>query len=125
MVTDQEQGPGLKGIDGIFDGIVDLAREQQDDLVKVMKVKAPFLPGRIPEVEIVIVLVKVALFIDLCCMIQVEASPSKKVQCSPVFELCTFLFELCVVPSAAQRILPHFLQSFKQESQFTVFLFRL
>jgi hypothetical protein len=63
-VADQEQGPGLEGVDGIFDGIVDLAREQQDDFVKIMKVKAPLLPGRIPEVEIVIILVKISLTTD-------------------------------------------------------------
>ena len=64
MVADQEEGPGLEGIGGVFDGIVDLAREQQDDFVKIMKVKAPLLPGRIPEVEIVIILVKIPLAAD-------------------------------------------------------------
>ena len=64
MVADQEEGPGLEGIDGVFNGIIDLAREQQDDFVKIMKVKAPLLPGRIPEVEIVIIFVKVSLTTD-------------------------------------------------------------
>ena len=64
VVADQEEGPGLEGIDGVFNGIIDLAREQQDDFVKVMKVKAPLLPGRIPEVEIVIILVKISLTAD-------------------------------------------------------------
>ena len=64
MVADQEQGPGLEGVGGVFNGIVDLAREQQDNFVKVMKVKAPLLPGRIPEMEIVIILVKISLAAD-------------------------------------------------------------
>ena len=64
MVADHEERPGLEGIDGVFNGIVDLAREQQNDFVKVMKVNAPLLPGRIPEVEIVIILVKISLTAD-------------------------------------------------------------
>ena len=64
MVADQKEGPWLEGIDGVFNGIIDLAREQKDDFVKVMKVKAPLLPGRIPEVEIVIILVKISLTTD-------------------------------------------------------------
>ena len=65
VVADKKEGPGLDGIDGVFNGIIDLAREQQDDFVKVMKVKAPLLPGRIPEVEIMIILVKVSLTTDV------------------------------------------------------------
>ena len=64
MVADQEERPWLEGVDSIFNGIVDLAREQKDDFVKVVKVKAPLLPGRIPEVEIVIIFVKVSLTAD-------------------------------------------------------------
>ena len=64
MVADQEERPWLEGVDSIFNGIVDLAREQKDDFVKVVKVKASLLPGGIPEVKIMIILVKIALAAD-------------------------------------------------------------
>ena len=62
MVADQEDGPGLEGVDGVFDGIVDVAREQEDDFVEIMEVEAALLAGGIAEVKIVVAFVEVAFF---------------------------------------------------------------
>ena len=64
VVLHQQHVPGLQGVAAALHNIVHPARQQQDHLVKLMKVEVQLLTRRVPKVKIMIVFPEIACAAD-------------------------------------------------------------